>query len=587
MKNKFWLVLLTITVGILFGLPHILIPFTVGLKNYTPFGGGPGNYSPITVEEVYTYVPEVQEILEGKGIVRDTQLAEYKKSPSPFFGEIFPSYIMAGLAVITGSVANGFIMADFIFPSLTFILAYLLGRKLNLSNYFSLATALVIVVCGDLISLVPYPKPTWDYLINLLRRDDFLFFSRNFNPQISFPLLLVTISMIIKAIENNNSKWCVLAGILFGINFYTYFFSWTTILFGMGLLVIYSLLTKKTDLTRRLMAILFPAFAVALPYLWNMWLFRGMPYVSDFFLKSSLPPRIFIPITARYLLLIVLSSLVIRKKPKSLIVLLSFILSGIVLSDLSVLIIGYDLEGKHWLKRTAMLLSILLTAEIGQYLFDKILREHNKIKLKRVEWVSFGIVVAIVLQFGIRVQVLASQRYAGSYVISHNKKELLDWINTETPTDSAIASLDTGLIAEIPALTRGNNVMPITIRSMATTEETLGRFLRLAAAYKIKPSDIERLLNEYGFISRIFYFKAIDSGEIFKLSKKQLKEIKSLYEKLLLQNNALESFPYKLDYIVAGPVEKLFMKGDFGTDESLQKVYENSDYILYRIIYNR
>ena len=90
MKSKFLLPLVLIGVSLLFGLPHLYIPKLLQGVQYSPLGGGDGTQSAIVTEEVYTYVPEVQEILEGKFPIRDTQLVDYKRTPSPFSGETLP-----------------------------------------------------------------------------------------------------------------------------------------------------------------------------------------------------------------------------------------------------------------------------------------------------------------------------------------------------------------------------------------------------------------------------------------------------------------------------------------------------------------
>ena len=113
-KHRYAL-LISLVISFIFFLPHIIIPIQIGGKRYDPlefFG------SSISMEEVYTYVPEVQEILEGKRWVSDTQLFEYKDKSSPYIGETFFAYLMSLMVKTTGSVTNAFVAAYAIFPSL-------------------------------------------------------------------------------------------------------------------------------------------------------------------------------------------------------------------------------------------------------------------------------------------------------------------------------------------------------------------------------------------------------------------------------------------------------------------------------------
>ena len=114
MKRYWMAIILAVTIGLITGLPHILIPKIIFPEKYDPLQFSYGKGSSITMEEVYTYVPEVREVLEEKFWVTDTQVSEYNGQPTPFAGETGLAWIMAGLAKLTGSIQNAFIVADFI-----------------------------------------------------------------------------------------------------------------------------------------------------------------------------------------------------------------------------------------------------------------------------------------------------------------------------------------------------------------------------------------------------------------------------------------------------------------------------------------
>ena len=98
MRQQRLVIALALICGLIVGLPHILIPHFIAPAVYDPLQFSYGEGSSITMEEVYTYVPEVKEILEGRFWVTDTQVAEYNGRPSPFAGETGLAWVMAGIS---------------------------------------------------------------------------------------------------------------------------------------------------------------------------------------------------------------------------------------------------------------------------------------------------------------------------------------------------------------------------------------------------------------------------------------------------------------------------------------------------------
>ncbi|MDO8464216.1 MAG: hypothetical protein Q7S46_03045, partial [Gallionella sp.] len=190
MKQHRLAILLSVFIGIIVGLPHLLIPRIIVPAKYDPLQFNPEGGSAITMEEVYTYVPEVKEITEGKFWVTDTQVAEYNGRSTPFVGETGLAWVMAGLAKITGSIQNAFIVADFIFPAVTFLLVYAIVWLFTRSQVVSAAAGTVLVIWPELLVLFPYPNVIISAAKSAFDPRDFLFISRNFHPQLSLPAYL-------------------------------------------------------------------------------------------------------------------------------------------------------------------------------------------------------------------------------------------------------------------------------------------------------------------------------------------------------------------------------------------------------------
>ena len=202
-----WLVFASALIcGLIVGLPHILIPHFIAPAVYDPLQFSYGKGSSITMEEVYTYVPEVKEILEGRFWVTDTQVAEYNGRPSPFAGETGLAWVMAGLAKLTGSMEKAFMLADFVFPAMTFLLSYAIVRRLTKNKFVGMAASVVLVLWPELVALIPYPDAIFSSWKAAFDPRDFLFISRNFHPQLSLPVYLFAFLLLMKALQSEKDQ---------------------------------------------------------------------------------------------------------------------------------------------------------------------------------------------------------------------------------------------------------------------------------------------------------------------------------------------------------------------------------------------
>lgn len=595
MKSKFFLLIILVGVSLLFGLPHLLVPVILEGDKYSPLGGGSGPQPAIATEEVYTYASEVQEILEGKFPISDTQLVDYKNSPSPFSGETLPAVVMAVLSKLSGSVENSFMVADFFLPPITVWFLYKLSRRLGVGQGLSILTGVTTVTATKLIELVPYLRPTWDYLVGLKGSDDFLFFSRNFHPQFSFLLFLGMLLAIIDAMKIGDRKRIVIAGGLVGAQFYTYFFNWTTTIGMLAILLIWQIGLKDWKSVRHLAILSLIGFVFSFPYILEMTQFRTLPMYQNFFLKNSLPERSFISISIRYAILVGVVFWLTKGKQKiPLTVLMAVIVSTIILPEVANLILGRDPEGKHWIRRLLIPLAFPLAAVACELVY----RKQTFFKLtKQSGYALFSIGLGVIFLFGVRVQISASEKYSHWFSRPADKQAIFDWFNANGYQGEVLATLDSGLIAEIPAFTKMDNAVPVTTRSIATTEESISRFLEVATLYQLSPDDISYLLwtgeismddpenlrrlekiapdSKGSWVSRIFYFTANDNGNIFSLSREKREAVIEEYGEEL-------GAKYRIDYVLVGPFEKRILGEDIFSGR-FREEYKNESYSVYRV----
>lgn len=581
MKQHWLAIILAVVTGLIVGLPHILIPRIIAPAEYDPLQFNADGGSSITMEEVYTYVPEVREILEGKFWVTDTQVAEYNGKPTPFFGESGLAWIMSGLTKLTGSIQNAFVIADIVFPTLTFILVYALVWSFTKDQFVSAATGTVLVIWPELWVLFPYPNALISAAKEAVDPRDFLFISRNFHPQLSLSIYLGAFALVLLALERRKTWLSILAGAAVGFLVYTYIFNWTA--FGLGLILflmykIAALVVKRSDLATarsdlmKFLVIVIVAGIVASPYFFHVWQFRQSGLAADFFTKLSLPKRGFFDLIARHIILLALFIWFNRKKlTAKKILFISFWLAPLIFPDLMQNFLGRDLEGKHWVRRIAHPFGIMGLGIGASQIINK-------------KWNMFVCLplIILVLVYGLIRQAEMSYKIFGSYALNPDKQELYDWINQNTPPGSVIASLSWDTVVNIPAKTHAFNFSPIGMRTIASTDETIDRFSWTAAIYGASNEYIEQAFSARGDgTTRALYFKFAQDDEAFAVPSELTQDIKQRYQTIVIDKLKNSLLPFRLDYVLIGETEKKLLETS-GKIVSGEIVFSNSNYNLVR-----
>lgn len=597
LMKKHWLAfVLSVVSGIIVGLPHLLISRIIAPAKYDPLQFSSGEGSSITMEEVYTYVPEVREILEGKIWVSDTQVAEYNGKPNPFIGETGLAWIMAGMAKLTGSTESAFIVADFIFPALTFLLAYAIVWVFTQNRIISSAAGVTLVLWPELVVLFPYPNSLISSAKAAIDPRDFLFIARNFHPQLSLPAYLGAFLLVILAIKKKKIWLSILAGVSVGFLFYTYIFNWTAFVFGIAIFTICGTFSWKVSQTshrrqqwRHFFIVAVITGLLAIPYFVSVWQFRASSLAQDFFAKLSLPKRGFFDLTARHWIFVLLFLIVDfrylwrteketpRKREESPLLRLERILlvclwiAPLILPDLMQSIFGRDLEGKHWVRRIGYPFSIIGLAIVASQIVNK-------------KWIKlvFLPLILVVLAYGSVRQINMSLKSATAYAQNPTKQELYDWVNQNTPPGSVIASLGWDTVVNIPAKTHAFNFSPIGMRTIAPTDEAIDRFLWAAALYGANDEYIERAFSARGEgTTRALYFKFAEGDEEFAVPLELTSKIKQRYQIIITQNLKDSTVPFRLDYLLIGETEKKLLELSGGKVNGVT-VFANKLYNLVR-----
>lgn len=221
--------ILTLIVSLIFGLPHLLIPYLLNEVDYQPFVFDTD--LTFVFEEAHIYAMKTREAMLSGIFLSEIQTNSFHDWPSPFTGESLPAIIMAVLAKITGSISTAFIVGDFVSPPLTFLLLFWFTYQISKDFLVSLLPGLATLLAHELIAFVPYPSLI-DYYFAHFDYDQFLFFSRNFHPQISFPFFLLALIFFQRALTSGSKRAIIVAGLSFyPSNSYNHWFHYWNLLF--------------------------------------------------------------------------------------------------------------------------------------------------------------------------------------------------------------------------------------------------------------------------------------------------------------------------------------------------------------------
>jgi len=217
---------LCLVVGLLHGLPHILIPLHLRAdERYTPFAVN--GVSALTFDESYIYAAQTNYTATRWKPAYDTDVFEYRDIPAVF--PYVPFYALAALARVTGGTAQAFILCDFILPPLAFLLAWSLitgsTRSRSLGAVGALATILVSFGPRNFVTLGKAAIQPLEY-------------SRLLHPELSFTLFLLALWLLWLALHRPSPALLVASGVAGGLLFYAYAYYWPAWFGGCALLCV-------------------------------------------------------------------------------------------------------------------------------------------------------------------------------------------------------------------------------------------------------------------------------------------------------------------------------------------------------------
>jgi hypothetical protein len=173
------------------------------------------------------YVARIQEVYDGQG-TGNPYIHEYKDLPSPLY--TYSETVLAYPGMLLGISATTMnLVYKFFLPLIIALLAYLLIWRMTHDRLWSI-TGTILLMLG--YSLINMPD-----IIHLLRLDvyytDLVMYSRPVNPQLSSIFLFVYLHIMLSVFNIGNAEdtsrrsLFIVLGVIFGLSFYVYLYSFT------------------------------------------------------------------------------------------------------------------------------------------------------------------------------------------------------------------------------------------------------------------------------------------------------------------------------------------------------------------------
>lgn len=583
--NKISIVIvLFVLVGFIHVLPHIIFHnYSLNKEAYYPM-----NFSELA------YASQVKEITEGHFSIGDSQLYELKNVFPPLYPYI-PILILALMSAALGSIGSAFLISDFIFPSLIFLMIYLFSKRVTKNSLFSIFNGLATLFLYSIASNVP---PVTPYLLNQLFKKLFILditsplpFLRTPNPQITIIFLLIPLFSLYFFILNPTIKKTLIITIFGSLLFSNYFYHATFFYFVVIFVFLLSVFRKQWKQSKYLLLTIIVLTLIALFY---KHLSSHIPYsysqIMAGFFKSRYIDWVF---TLRYFSALIIAYFLLRYKNKPLLILSSAIFLSAVVCVNFQLFFGWTISPGHWPQTTIepVALTLLLIA-IHEFISKKISLDKFYIVLS-----------ALILVYAVIFQLRFTEKYKNSTVIPKDNISALMWLKDHMNKDSVVLSLDiVNFQSFVTVLTNANNFIPIYDYHYSSIDEI---WLRNLYAYKIYGLDIPNIkfeslqpaiysldqafninkykhhsLNEYPqeYIAKMqSCFPSTCSG-YYVIPKTITAYYKSIYQDL-----NLDSMPYKLDYVIYGDYEKRLgaspPKGEIVFTSGSTTIYKLSGYL--------
>lgn len=589
------LLILGVTVGLIFGWPHLLIPAIQrahGLEGqYTPlyFDGA----NAVVIDELTRYAAKTRDVYDGHLWVDEVFAHERRGAPSPY--ETLPHFLLGLATHLTGSVALTYALADFLLPPVIFVLIVVFMRRLTGSKAVGIMAGAGVLFGYQVLDYLP-PTSRSDlvglvytlfYYRNGTRQ---LEFSRLIHPEMTFIFMLGAIIALYGALDTKRRAQFALSGVLGASLFYS--FPHYAVYFGTVLALLALRYTWLGDRLRTTWLLLVGGLTVllALPYLVGLFHFLRLPDSGTILNRTIIKSAPTVPMAqAKYLALIAIGFVFVREKDEAFWFVNLVLVAGVICLSVQGLA-GRDIGAGYWLERMikpwAVLVLSFLAARVGGALYRTRF-------LPRVA----VIFTVILLMSGLVTQ----SRYAlFTYSVArlpHDFSQAFTWLNRHTKVDDVVLTASLEMNCLLPAYTHNDLFIANAFHTLTPTAEILDRFLVGFRILGANPVEVEAILRDPGYYNRFMsrppqtnWMTYLTHAEYLDRATGQFALPDSLVKRALASYRSLDPSlshllgRYRLDYIlVSGREAGLVSRDLLRQVDTFREVYLNDSIAIFRI----
>lgn len=579
------MVIVSILVGLLFGFPHI-----IGLiQNHPYVSTVVVNVQPYSFDENH-YAVRINKFLNGN-FFADAYTFEYRLGP--FIFSSASTFFLSLLAKTVGNVQNLFIIADFIFPPILFLIFYLLFR-LFVNQYLAAVGSLYIIledqIYGYLKPLLFTLKsfsiePLVQHLGNIVSPP---FYSRLENPELTGIFFFLGLWVLLSLFTDKNisyKKYFILfTSIIFLV--YSYFFYSIFLILLVIIYLGYLICFKDKKRNKFTLFTLLLALG-SLPYIIQLYKFFKLPQAIDFSIRAGYKSFPFYIPPSAIITLICLLSVAYFKKNKT----KERLLGGLLILVFFCIFL-FPVQADHYISR--VLVPILRLSQF--YLIYLVLRYLFKFKIKGSLSLYFRAGIILILIFAYIHAFFYTRNNIKYFTLSPEKLQAYDWLKNNTKWDDVVLSYSIQTNFQAPAFANIYMLLPYTAFSFIPTsevserlwlsykcinaEQVLSQIVGLSIDSKSTwHPDENEIETKGGFI---YYVKKGTTKKGIGISADEIKKNDLQYAELKCSRvSDIRSYGYKVDYLIWGLYEKNHYQLP---SEGLEKKYENPEVTIYKII---
>lgn len=460
--------------------------------------------SALTYDETSAYVPCARRFFEQSSLKSELDVFELRDLEGAF--PIAHCIIIGSMARIFGNLEMAWVVAHGIFPAMIWLLFFGCARQLQLP----IATAFLLATAA---SLIPF-GPRNFFLLGQNALIQPLELTRIAAPGLSFLFLLLAIMGVAQAVLSRRIVTGIIAGVLVGINFYTYYFCWMALALGFSTWLGVAAFLRRWDDVKTLCIIGFTAVITGVPFFVTT--VAGLQSQAAISIMERLGPftrdmsAIGLGLTA--ILGVPVIWLYVRTRMHPLVIVLAFVMVGGALGLNVQVLTGYDAQ--HWSHFTNRIIQPLFFFLCGAAVLQCL--------PKKPHWRWLCVVTTLALvSLGVYRQVSVAGNIAEAHDRYQNSVRMLESLPGRMGTASVVGSSDPQVITLLPAITTLWNFVPLGVRTLASNDEILRRFLLIRKLEGATLSDVHADFDrkypsdkEDRDLSYVLFLRALDGNDL-------------------------------------------------------------------------